>query len=209
MRERERVDNKNDNIPFIRTNETVNIVNKMNVKNIKPIVKTPVMKATQIKEECRCKCENQKQKHSSKHYSDSPMRGNQRNWNQMMAQKHGSNFQKPKRACFVCGKTNHIAIFCIHNPINKQHKNKNVVQTKREKGRRMSSGNSYPSHWDEYDFVKKGNRMSNGNSYYTNQDGNGYNNGCWVMYSLEHLRCIIIIKCVFVNSTLMINNIVV
>ena len=103
----------------------------------------------------------------------------------MMFQKHGSNFQKPERACFICGKTSHIARMCIHNPINKQHNNHNVVHANtqsnkglRNDGRRMSSGNSYPSQWDEYDYIQNALYNANKRSYVNSNKGRaGYNHG--------------------------------
>ncbi|GJZ00930.1 hypothetical protein Tco_0518891 [Tanacetum coccineum] len=35
-------------------------------------------------------------------------RGNQRNWNYMMSQKLGSNFEMINKACYVCGSFNHL-----------------------------------------------------------------------------------------------------
>nr|GEY63152.1 putative reverse transcriptase domain, ribonuclease H-like domain, aspartic peptidase domain protein [Tanacetum cinerariifolium] len=40
------------------------------------------------------------------------VRGNQRNWNNLMNQRLGSNFVKKNKACFNCGQFNHLAYDC-------------------------------------------------------------------------------------------------
>nr|GEW56965.1 ribonuclease H-like domain-containing protein [Tanacetum cinerariifolium] len=44
----------------------------------------------------------------NKHYP----RGNQRNWNNLMSQRLGSNFKKINKACFVCGSFEHFHYVC-------------------------------------------------------------------------------------------------
>nr|GEW62889.1 retrotransposon Orf1 [Tanacetum cinerariifolium] len=45
--------------------------------------------------------------------SKSPkLRGNQRNWNNLMNQRHGSNFVMKNKACFKCGNFDHLAYDC-------------------------------------------------------------------------------------------------
>ncbi|GJW14020.1 hypothetical protein Tco_0018153 [Tanacetum coccineum] len=39
-------------------------------------------------------------------------RGNQRNWNNMMSQKLGSNFEMFNKACYVCGSFDHLQVDC-------------------------------------------------------------------------------------------------
>ncbi|GJT42003.1 hypothetical protein Tco_0941868 [Tanacetum coccineum] len=39
-------------------------------------------------------------------------RGNQRNWNNMMSQRLGSNFEMFNKACFVCGSFDHLQVDC-------------------------------------------------------------------------------------------------
>ncbi|KAI3746759.1 hypothetical protein L6452_09198 [Arctium lappa] len=49
-------------------------------------------------------------------------RGNQRNWNNQLAQKQGVDLSKIIRPkpCFICGKLNHLAKHCFFNPINQR-----------------------------------------------------------------------------------------
>ncbi|GJT82842.1 hypothetical protein Tco_1057184 [Tanacetum coccineum] len=39
-------------------------------------------------------------------------RGNQRNWNNMMSQRLGSNFEMFNKACYVCGSFDHLQVYC-------------------------------------------------------------------------------------------------
>ncbi|GJZ83448.1 hypothetical protein Tco_0648621, partial [Tanacetum coccineum] len=39
-------------------------------------------------------------------------RGNQRNWNNMMSQRLGSNFEMINKACYVCGSFDHLQVDC-------------------------------------------------------------------------------------------------
>ncbi|GKA30156.1 hypothetical protein Tco_0716461 [Tanacetum coccineum] len=53
----------------------------------------------------------------NKHYP----RGNQRNWNNLMSQRLGSNFKMINKACFVCGSFEHLHYVCdkkvIRDPV--------------------------------------------------------------------------------------------
>ncbi|GKC70030.1 putative ribonuclease H-like domain-containing protein [Tanacetum coccineum] len=53
------------------------------------------------------KVENNKQAKYPRKYSQCP-RGNQRNWNNLMTQMLGSNFEFKNKACYVCGSFNHL-----------------------------------------------------------------------------------------------------
>ncbi|GJU68133.1 ribonuclease H-like domain-containing protein [Tanacetum coccineum] len=57
------------------------------------------------------KVENDKQAKYPRKNSQSP-RGNQRNWNNLMTQKLGSNFEFKNKACYVCGSFNHLIKDC-------------------------------------------------------------------------------------------------
>ncbi|GJT72087.1 ribonuclease H-like domain-containing protein [Tanacetum coccineum] len=57
------------------------------------------------------KVENNKQAKHPRKNSQSP-RGNKRNWNNLMTQKLGSNFEFKNKACFVCGSFNHLIKDC-------------------------------------------------------------------------------------------------
>ncbi|GJV20687.1 ribonuclease H-like domain-containing protein [Tanacetum coccineum] len=53
-------------------------------------------------------------------------RGNQRNWNYMMSQRLGSNFEMINKACYKCGSFDHLQYDCdIHQ---RQFKNKDMVK---------------------------------------------------------------------------------
>ncbi|GKC06608.1 hypothetical protein Tco_0998218 [Tanacetum coccineum] len=43
------------------------------------------------------------------------LRGNQRNWNNMMSQKLGSNFEMFNKACYVCGSFDHLQVDCNYH----------------------------------------------------------------------------------------------
>ncbi|GJT15734.1 ribonuclease H-like domain-containing protein [Tanacetum coccineum] len=57
------------------------------------------------------KIENKKQAKYPRKNSQSP-RGNQRNWNNLMTQKLGSNFEFKNKACYECGSFNHLIKDC-------------------------------------------------------------------------------------------------
>ncbi|GJS73653.1 putative ribonuclease H-like domain-containing protein [Tanacetum coccineum] len=57
------------------------------------------------------KVENSKQANYPRKNSQSP-RGNKRNWNNLMTQKLGSNFEFKNKACYVCGSFNHLIKDC-------------------------------------------------------------------------------------------------
>ncbi|GKF04161.1 hypothetical protein Tco_0034829, partial [Tanacetum coccineum] len=55
------------------------------------------------------KVENKKQAKYPRKNSQSP-RGNQRNWNNLMTQKLGSNFEFKNKACYECGRENSVLV---------------------------------------------------------------------------------------------------
>ncbi|GKD15298.1 ribonuclease H-like domain-containing protein [Tanacetum coccineum] len=57
------------------------------------------------------KVENSKQAEYPRKNYQSP-RGNKRNWNNLMTQKLGSNFEFQNKACYVCGSFNHLIKDC-------------------------------------------------------------------------------------------------
>ncbi|GJU03252.1 ribonuclease H-like domain-containing protein [Tanacetum coccineum] len=57
------------------------------------------------------KVDNKKQAKYPRKNSQSP-RGNQRNWNNLMTQKLGSNFEFKNKACYECGSFNHLIKDC-------------------------------------------------------------------------------------------------
>ena len=63
-----------------------------------------------------CTCQQNKSHQHDK------VRGNQRNINNLFAQRNGVGLNriiKPK-PCFICGRTNHLAKQCYFNPVNKR-----------------------------------------------------------------------------------------
>ncbi|GJV34645.1 hypothetical protein Tco_1395045 [Tanacetum coccineum] len=53
-------------------------------------------------------------------------RGNQRNWNNMMSQRLGSNFEMFNKACYVCGSFDHLQYNCDNHQ--RQFNNKKMVK---------------------------------------------------------------------------------
>ncbi|GJS28570.1 hypothetical protein Tco_0489190, partial [Tanacetum coccineum] len=53
-------------------------------------------------------------------------RGNQRNWNNMMSQRLGSNFKMINKACYVCGSFDHLQYDCDYHQ--RQFNNKKMVK---------------------------------------------------------------------------------
>ncbi|GJV11633.1 hypothetical protein Tco_1353174 [Tanacetum coccineum] len=53
-------------------------------------------------------------------------RGNQRNWNYMMSQRLGSNFEMINKACYVCGSFDHLQCDCDNHQ--RQFNNKKMVK---------------------------------------------------------------------------------
>nr|GEU43719.1 ribonuclease H-like domain-containing protein [Tanacetum cinerariifolium] len=53
-------------------------------------------------------------------------RGNQRNWNNMMSQRLGSNFEMYNKACYVCGSSDHLQANCNYHQ--QKVKNQNMVK---------------------------------------------------------------------------------
>ncbi|GJV04759.1 putative ribonuclease H-like domain-containing protein [Tanacetum coccineum] len=76
-----------------------------NVKDKTIIPRTKKIKFVKSARETVEKVETHKQ---DKHYP----RGNQRNWNNLMSQKLGSNFKMINKACFVCGSFEHLHYVC-------------------------------------------------------------------------------------------------
>nr|GEY88738.1 ribonuclease H-like domain-containing protein [Tanacetum cinerariifolium] len=80
---------------------------KIEKKIVRPIIfKKEFVKPRQQEKTCR------KIVKKVKHNSQNTHRpgGNQRNWNNMMSQKKGSNFEMFNKACFVCGSFDHLQV---------------------------------------------------------------------------------------------------
>ncbi|GJX18838.1 ribonuclease H-like domain-containing protein [Tanacetum coccineum] len=81
------------------------------------------------------KIENKKQAKYPRKNSQNP-RGNQRNWNNLMTQKLGSNFEFKNKACYECGSFNHLIKDCD------LYKKKMVEKTVWNNARRANHQNS-------------------------------------------------------------------
>ncbi|GKE54284.1 hypothetical protein Tco_1489440 [Tanacetum coccineum] len=84
------------------------------------IVKKEFVKYKQQDKTAR-KTVKQVEQHRQNIYSP---RGNQRNWNNMMSQKLGSNFVMFNKACYVCGIFDHLQVDCNYHQNNKRFQNK-------------------------------------------------------------------------------------
>ncbi|KAJ9560628.1 hypothetical protein OSB04_005788, partial [Centaurea solstitialis] len=98
-----------------------------------------------LQKDCNTKPNVKSQEGTSKKKEKEVKRGNQRNWNQQWAQKHGidlNKINKPK-PCFICCNTNHLAKHCYFNPVNQRAFTKNkFVGSFRTKKQNSSKGNS-------------------------------------------------------------------
>ncbi|GJY00321.1 ribonuclease H-like domain-containing protein, partial [Tanacetum coccineum] len=66
----------------------------------------------------------------NKHYP----RGNQRNWNNLMSQRLGSDFKMINKACFICGSFEHLHYVCAKRVKDTTARNRAVVSKNKEKG---------------------------------------------------------------------------
>ncbi|GJV92525.1 ribonuclease H-like domain-containing protein [Tanacetum coccineum] len=85
--------------------------NVSQTKTEKKTVKPSIVKIEFVKPKQQEKTARKTVKHVKKHRQNthSP-RGNQRNWNNMMSQKLGSNFEMFNKACYVCRSFDHLHI---------------------------------------------------------------------------------------------------
>ncbi|GKC13732.1 ribonuclease H-like domain-containing protein [Tanacetum coccineum] len=119
---------KNDDGPIIE--ECVSDSEKENVsqpKTEKKIVKPSIVKIKFVKPKQQEKIAKKTVKQAEKHRQNthSP-RGNQRNWNNMMSQRLGSNFEMFNKACYVCGSFDHLQVDCNYHQ--KQFQNQRMVK---------------------------------------------------------------------------------
>ncbi|GKA41420.1 ribonuclease H-like domain-containing protein [Tanacetum coccineum] len=97
-------------------------------KKEKKIVKPSFAKIEFVKSKEQVKSPRKttvKQSNQNRQNTHSP-RGNQRNWNNMMSQRLGSNFEMINKACYVCGSFDHLQYNC-HNH-QRQINNKKMVK---------------------------------------------------------------------------------
>ncbi|GJR65565.1 retrovirus-related pol polyprotein from transposon TNT 1-94 [Tanacetum coccineum] len=85
------------------------------------------------------KVENNKQAKYPRKNRQSP-RGNKRNWNNLMTQKLGSNFEFKNKACYVCGSFNHLIKDCdfYEKKIVEKHVWNNARRVNHQNSQRMT-----------------------------------------------------------------------
>ncbi|GJX59739.1 ribonuclease H-like domain-containing protein [Tanacetum coccineum] len=90
--------------------------NVSQTKTKKKIVKPSIAKIEFVKPKQQEKTARKTVKQVEKHRQNthSP-RGNQRNWNNMISQKLGSNFEMFNKACYVCGSFDHLQVDCNYH----------------------------------------------------------------------------------------------
>ncbi|GKD85475.1 putative ribonuclease H-like domain-containing protein [Tanacetum coccineum] len=92
-------------------------------KIVKPsIAKIKFVKPKQQEKTAR-KIVKQVEKHRQNTHSP---KGNQRNWNNMMSQRLGSNFEMFNKACYVCGSFDHLQVDCNYH--HKQFQKQRMVK---------------------------------------------------------------------------------
>ncbi|GJR39013.1 hypothetical protein Tco_1214697 [Tanacetum coccineum] len=115
--EEPKVVRKNDDAPsieeWVSDDEEEDVSQpKIEKKTVRPsIVKKEFVKSKQQEKTARKTIKQVEQHRQNTH---SP-RGNQRNWNNMMSQKLGSNFEMFNKACYVCGSFDHLQDDCNYH----------------------------------------------------------------------------------------------
>ncbi|GJV52707.1 putative ribonuclease H-like domain-containing protein [Tanacetum coccineum] len=101
--------------------------NVSQTKTEKKTVKPSIAKIEFVKPKQQEKTARKTVKHVEKHRQNthSP-RGNQRNWNNMMSQRLGSNFKMFNKAFYVCGSFDHLQVDCNYHQ--KQFQNQRMVK---------------------------------------------------------------------------------
>ncbi|GJS59534.1 putative ribonuclease H-like domain-containing protein [Tanacetum coccineum] len=109
---------------WVSDNEEENVSQpKIEKKTVKPsVAKIEFVKPKQQDKNAR-KTVKQVEKHRQNTHSP---RGNQRNWNNMMSQRLGSNFEMFNKACYVCGSFDHLQANCNYHQ--KQFQNQRMVK---------------------------------------------------------------------------------
>ncbi|GKE94159.1 hypothetical protein Tco_1579014 [Tanacetum coccineum] len=119
---------KNDDAPHIE--EWVSDSEEENVsqpKTEKKTVKPSIAKIEFVKPKQQEKTARKTVKQAKKHRQNThSLRGNQRNWNNMMSQRLGSNFEMFNKACYVCGSFDHFQVDCNYHQ--KQFQNQRMVK---------------------------------------------------------------------------------
>ncbi|GJT71191.1 ribonuclease H-like domain-containing protein [Tanacetum coccineum] len=143
--EEPKVVRKNDDAPIIEEwvsdDEEEDVSQpKIEKKTVRPsIVKKEFIKSKQQQKTARKTVKHVEQHRQNTHSS----RGNQRNWNNMMSQKLGSNFEMFNKAYYVCGSFDHLQVDCNYHQ--KQFQNQRMVKPVWNNAQRVNHQN----------FVKK------------------------------------------------------
>ncbi|GKB20925.1 putative ribonuclease H-like domain-containing protein, partial [Tanacetum coccineum] len=119
---------KNDDALIIK--EWVSDSEKENVsrpKTKKKTVNPSIAKIEFVKPKQQQKTARKTVKQAEKHRQNTHnLRGNQKNWNNMMSQRLGRNFEMFNKACYVCGSFNHLQVDCSYHQ--KQFQNQRMVK---------------------------------------------------------------------------------
>ncbi|GJZ00055.1 retrovirus-related pol polyprotein from transposon TNT 1-94 [Tanacetum coccineum] len=96
-------------------------------KTEKKIVKPSIAKIEFVKPKQQEKIARKTVKQAKKHRQNTHIpRGNQRNWNNMMSQRLGSNYEMFNKACYVCGSFDHLQANCNYHQ--KQFQNQRMAK---------------------------------------------------------------------------------
>ncbi|GJS00834.1 hypothetical protein Tco_0317342 [Tanacetum coccineum] len=101
--------------PAVSDSEEENVSQtKIEKKTAKPsFVKIDFVKAKQTNKTDRKTAKQVEHNRQNTHI----LRGNQRNWNNMMSQRLGSNFEMFNKACYVCGSFDHLQVDCNYQRV--------------------------------------------------------------------------------------------
>ncbi|GKB53554.1 hypothetical protein Tco_0904307 [Tanacetum coccineum] len=101
--------------------------NVSQTKTKKKTVKPSIAKIEFVKPKKQEKIARKTIKQVEKHRQNTHRpRGNQRNWNNMMSQRLGSNFEMFNKACYVCGSFDHLQVNCNYHK--NQFQNQKMVK---------------------------------------------------------------------------------
>ncbi|GJV33629.1 putative ribonuclease H-like domain-containing protein [Tanacetum coccineum] len=132
---------KNDDAPIIE--EWVSDSDEENVsqpKTKKKTIKPSIAKIEFVKPKQQEKTARKTVKQVEKHRQNTnSLRGNQRNWNNMMSQRLGGNFEMFNKACYVCESFDHLQVDCNYHQ--KQFQNQRMVKHVWNNAQRVNNQN--------------------------------------------------------------------
>ncbi|GKA04047.1 putative ribonuclease H-like domain-containing protein [Tanacetum coccineum] len=109
---------------------------KIEKKTVRPSIVKKIFVKSKQQEKIARKTVKQFEQHRQNTHSP---RGNQRNWNNMMSQKLGNNFEMFNKACYVCGSIDHLQV--DYNYHQKQFQNQTMVKPVWNNAQRMNHQN--------------------------------------------------------------------